>query len=865
MKKVTTLFSAFILTLIGFSSIYAQEALIISEYIEGSSNNKAIELFNTTDSTINLSDFRLLRSNNGAAEWQDTLKLSGMLSSGDVYVIGNDQAVQEILEESDTTHSITFYNGDDALGLQKDDNGTWTLIDVIGVQGVDPGSAWDVAGVTGATNEQTLVRKSSVVTGTTDWTASAGTNADDSQWIVYDQNDFTNIGRHNAVKVTFIVNTSTLPDTLSEGHFIQLRGAMNGNGGEYLGQAIDWNAGSDLVAENIGGDYWEVDVNMAAGDTLIYKVWSGFDSANGTNNGDGGWEVISSNRTFGAPGSDTTVVIYSDSETAPYVSAEDSVTLFFRVNMGAFVQDNSFNPETDKVGLRGSPNVFQNPDDWGSSVIYLEKEDGPESNNVFYSGVVRVDQAAADTLGEVFYKFVGETAGGDIWDSTPGTDNRVLDIPASDSTIHWVFMQDKAPTSAEIVTSNITFEVNVGILEALGYFDSGIGDKVVVRGEAPLDWGTVEGNTASFDDEDVVWRLTKEFTKAVGSEFKYKYFIEYDTSRTNENSENYIEAIAENVDFGYEEPVTTGGSDRWFEFGNSTTQSTGVEYFNDVNIGALIESENTPTGSVAVTFKIDMTPALSHEVPFRPDMDSLYFQIESKYTALTNDFRSGGGYFTDMVENGTPADIEFLRFTPVEGETNVYSLTLDLQMPTLNDFGYVVRYGQPFTEFESMVVNGEGFSAGRRYYQFIEPTSVEYLGSDAFLGEVYVSQWPTTYEMSTVTWAPSNLEFDTQPDYAALSTSTEKNHTVNGFALAQNYPNPFNPTTNISFTIPTASDVKLTVYNLLGQEVARLVNGRLTAGAHTVKFNASNLASGMYLYRIEAGTFTQNKKMMLIK
>jgi len=83
--------------------------------------------------------------------------------------------------------------------------------------------------------------------------------------------------------------------------------------------------------------------------------------------------------------------------------------------------------------------------------------------------------------------------------------------------------------------------------------------------------------------------------------------------------------------------------------------------------------------------------------------------------------------------------------------------------------------------------------------------------------------------------------------------------------LLQNYPNPFNPTTKISFDVPKTGFVSLKVYDVLGKEVANLVNGVRNPGSYIVDFNASHLSSGVYFYRIEAGEFTQVKKMLLIK
>lgn len=85
------------------------------------------------------------------------------------------------------------------------------------------------------------------------------------------------------------------------------------------------------------------------------------------------------------------------------------------------------------------------------------------------------------------------------------------------------------------------------------------------------------------------------------------------------------------------------------------------------------------------------------------------------------------------------------------------------------------------------------------------------------------------------------------------------------FSLEQNYPNPFNPSSNIRFAVPEASQVRLEVYNMLGQRVSTLVNGKLQAGWHTVEFDASGLSTGTYIYRIQAGDFVSTKKMMLVK
>ena len=106
------------------------------------------------------------------------------------------------------------------------------------------------------------------------------------------------------------------------------------------------------------------------------------------------------------------------------------------------------------------------------------------------------------------------------------------------------------------------------------------------------------------------------------------------------------------------------------------------------------------------------------------------------------------------------------------------------------------------------------------------------------------------------------------PDYPGLAIISDTNSETelpNEYNLGQNYPNPFNPSTKIDFVIPQKDFVTIKVYDLLGNEIAILLNEEREKGKHTVEFNSSQLSSGVYLYVINAGDFFSSKKMIFLK
>jgi len=226
---------------IAFSNPVTKPDVFFSEYIEGSSSNKAIEIYNGTGAPVDLSQFTVKQSyggegwgiKGGIADSRYVLPLSGTLAAGDVYVIYNSQASASIVAVGDTGliyngtangaigSNVAAFTGDDAMGLFYND----VLIDVIGIPTVDPGTNWPVAG-TGATSEFTLVRKTAVKTGNTDWAISSGTNTTDSEWEVYPQDSFGYLGEHPTTVVKPAFTTCTIDQSVDKAAWTAITGNL---------------------------------------------------------------------------------------------------------------------------------------------------------------------------------------------------------------------------------------------------------------------------------------------------------------------------------------------------------------------------------------------------------------------------------------------------------------------------------------------------------------------------------------------------------------------------------------------------------------------------------------------------------------
>ncbi len=208
------------------------------------------------------------------------------------------------------------------------------------------------------------------------------------------------------------------------------------------------------------------------------------------------------------------------------------------------------------------------------------------------------------------------------------------------------------------------------------------------------------------------------------------------------------------------------------------------------------------------------------------------------------DGNSDGSVIIDMgvYEYDVSTPVELVVFEAIVNDDVV---TLNWETATeVNNYGFEIEASTSLTTNQFMkigFVDGHGSSNIKRIYLFVDRKPI----------------------FGTIRYRLKQIDTDGSFEYSKVIEIVA--NISSKFSLNQNYPNPFNPNTVINFVLPTTQFVNLSVYNVVGEKVAELVNSIMVAGNHTVNFNASSYTSGIYLYRISVGSYTATKKMILLK
>ncbi len=199
---------------------------------------------------------------------------------GDSYRLRADASIQAAADEILPYPSVVHHNGNDARGLISISGTDTTWIDIIGDPNNDPGTGWDVAGVTNGTQNHTLVRKSTVTSGNTDWSVSAGTTMDNSEWIVLDQDTWTYVGSHPHAELEgpvppTISSIAIEPSSPTEADDVTVSAAITDDG-TIASATLTYNTGStdaDVTMSNTTGDTYTGTIPaQTAGTTVTFSI-----------------------------------------------------------------------------------------------------------------------------------------------------------------------------------------------------------------------------------------------------------------------------------------------------------------------------------------------------------------------------------------------------------------------------------------------------------------------------------------------------------------------------------------------------------------------------------------------------------------
>ncbi len=515
-----------------------------------------------------------------------------------------------------------------------------------------------------------------------------------------------------------------------------------------------------------------------------------------------------SNRAIKVWNADTSVTYWFKNQAMP---SGDSANVTFRVNMMLPMKENANFAGTRKVFVAGS---F-----WTGSATW---SDGPvemtdSNNDSIYIATVRTPSAQL-----LKFKFIHSTttAAAGSWESIADRTHWVVD--GADTTAkNW---EDKDPF-VTLASGNILFTIDMSVLAEVGLYDA-TKDSIRVYGQFN-GWNAGGPSNTWKMGQDVItpttWALNVPFVNtAINSAYGFKYFIDIDT--TGGRLTTWTD--------GWERPVSQGGGNRDVTYLGQAGQELAVVYYDDIHPDWVIPNNTNVTAKFTVNMKD--AAKMNAGTFFTPGTDKVYWICEMPSFVI-----SQGWLDSDTMK--------VLELTDANADS-VYEGTLSVADPTFNVFQYRYAIRKPDASW-TQETGGFGDNAYR----------VRYVGQSA------ARTFPNkSWVMPTDAWDDNEKPQEVNP-FQSLTLVPNEGLVATTYELGQNYPNPFNPMTNIRFTISSTELVTLKVFNVLGQEVATLVNEDLAAGVYTAKFDASNLVSGVYFYRIAAGEFSEVKRMVFLK
>jgi hypothetical protein len=514
------------------------------------------------------------------------------------------------------------------------------------------------------------------------------------------------------------------------------------------------------------------------------------------------------NRSVIVGASDMTVDPSFFNDYTPYTGVTSTIN--FNVDMHLPAQGN-FNPASDKVYLAG------NFTDWQNSALEMFDAD----NDTIYT--LDVNTLTSGDL--AIYKFVWSTgaASAGSWESPAegddiiaGGDNRIYGIHDGVDTVSR-FWNNTNP-NVILADGNIFFSVDMSVLEELGLFNPDA-DSVQIRG-AFNGWNANEPEKSLLNQDPAnpdLWTLNVPFVQnVVGGQQAYKFFLKNPAGNPQYSNTGWEVPIGNTITSDRNRPII---------FEGDPNQTTPLAYFENIHPDWVIPAGTT----VQAEFSVDMSAVTG----FVPATDTVYWIPRQPLFYAVH----GLTEWTTNIRNYPLTD---------PNSDMIYTFTLTLNGPDFNGFLYNYAYSSA-GELVPEPDNSQGFAR------------VRFIGQSGG-ARTFDQPWSMPQDV----WTDGDKPEETAPS-GWVSVRELGDGLVKSYSLEQNYPNPFNPSTTLRFTLPQAGNVNLSVYNLLGEKVAEVLNQEMTSGSFEVSFDGSNLSSGVYFYTIKTNNFTASKKMILMK